>query len=413
MSWPAAFALGAVVSPPDAVAATSIASRLRLPRRLVTILEGESLINDAAALVAYRVAVAAGVTGAFSLLDATAEFILVSLGGIMVGLIASRIISFTLTRASDISILIAASVIAPYATYIAAEHLHVSGVLAVVVEGLIMGRRYFLLESADARLQSIAFWKMFIFLLNGFVFILMGLQLPEVLDGVEHLSTATLLVNALAVCATVILARILWLAMTSSRRLAIRGQTLSCTAEAKRPEVVVIMWAGMRGSVSLAAALALPRDFPVRDQIVFITFAVILVTLVAQGLTLAPLIQRLAIPDDGAAGREQQEARVATLRAAQSRLGELSREDWAHDEAVLHLAEHLEARMSRLNGSGDGAARNAQEEVADAFARLQVELVDAEMVEAIRLRDAGRINDETLRVIQRELDLERLRLERA
>jgi Na+/H+ antiporter len=411
MSWPAAFVLGAVVSPPDAVAATSIASRLRLPRRLVTILEGESLINDASALVAYRVAVAAGVTGAFSLLDATGEFVLVSLGGIAVGLVASRVISFTLSRANDISILIAVSVIAPYATYIAAEHLHVSGVLAVVVEGLIMGRHYFRLNSAEARLQSIAFWKMFIFLLNGFVFILMGLQLPDVLEGVEDRSTVALIGDAVAVCAAVILIRIIWLAVTSSRRLSVRQQVLACSREARGPEIAVIMWAGMRGSVSLAAALALPLDFPARDQIVFLTFAVILVTLVAQGLTLGPLIERLAIPNDESAEREQEHARLATIAAARARLNALAQEDWAHGEAVAHLAEHLEARLTRLSANGASEV-DPEQEIAEAYARLQGELIEAEMTEAIRLRDTGRINDETLRVIQRELDLERLRQER-
>ena len=210
MSWPAAFALGAIVSPPDAVAATSIASRLRLPRRLVTILEGESLINDASALVSYRVAVAAGVTGAFSLLHAAGEFVLVALGGIAVGLIASWIMRQLLMRAMDTSILIAMTVIAPYATYILAEHLEVSGVLAVVVLGLVLGRSFGRFTSPEARIQSLAFWKMFIFLLNGFVFILMGLQLPDVLDGVDHLPTSTLIGNAVLLCLTVIGVRIAW-----------------------------------------------------------------------------------------------------------------------------------------------------------------------------------------------------------
>jgi CPA1 family monovalent cation:H+ antiporter len=411
MSWPAAFALGAIVSPPDAVAATSIASRLRLPRRLVTILEGESLINDASALVSYRVAVAAGVTGAFSLLHATGEFVLVALGGIAVGLIASWIMRQLLMRATDTSILIAMTVIAPYATYILAEHLEVSGVLAVVVLGLVLGRSFGRFTSPEARIQSLAFWKMFIFLLNGFVFILMGLQLPDVLDGVDHLPTSTLIGNAVLLCLTVIGVRIAWVALTSDPGLPYTRDTISCARNAKRSELVVIMWAGMRGAVSLAAALALPSEFPARDQIIFLTFSVILVTLVAQGLTLAPLIERLAIPDDGGALREQHDARIATVVAAQSRLEELSREDWAHDEAVSHLAGHLDARLSRLNGSGNGLIDDPEESVAEAFARLQIEVVDAQMSEAFRLRDQGRINDATLRVIQRELDLERLRLE--
>jgi CPA1 family monovalent cation:H+ antiporter len=230
---------------------------------------------------------------------------------------------------------------------------------------------------------------------------------------VDDLPTRTLAANAIILCLTVIGVRFAWVALTSDPGLPYTSDAISCTRDARRSELGVIMWAGMRGGVSLAAALALPSSFPARDQIIFLTFCVILVTLVAQGLTLAPLIERLAIPDDGAAQREQHDARIATVLAGRSRLADLAREEWAHDEAVSHLAGHLDARLSRLNGSANGEIADQDEDVAEAFARLQIEVVDAQMSEAFRLRDQGRINDATLRVIQRELDLERLRLEQA
>ena len=300
LSWQSAFVLGAVVSPPDAVAATSVAERLRLPDRVVRILEGESLLNDATALVTYRVAVTAAVSGSFSLPDALGTFALAAAGGLLIGLLAGWLVVQLLVRTSDGSVLIAISLLAPYGTYLLAEHLEVSGVLAVVIEGLIMGRGYFRLPSARTRLQSLDFWEMFIFLLNGFVFMLIGVQLPDVLDGVSEQSWSTLMLYAVAVSLAAVAIRIAWVALTSDPRALLRRQGLSCSTEADRRELVVISWAGMRGVVSLAAALALPVDVPGRDLIIYLTFAVILVTLVGQGLTLAPLIPETRA---GGAGR--------------------------------------------------------------------------------------------------------------
>jgi Na+/H+ antiporter len=413
LSWPSAFVLGAVVSPPDAVAATSVAERLGLPRRVVSILEGESLLNDATALVTYRVAVAAAVTGGFSFGEAVSEFTVAVIVGVLTGLVVGWFVSRLLLLTEDASIIIAISLLAPYGAYLLAEQLNGSGVLAVVVGGFRMTRVYFRLRTPAARIQSIAFWDMFIFLLNGFVFILIGLQLPEVLDGISGLPWSTLLLYATAVSLTVIVVRCAWVFLTSDTRVSVGRRALACANRADRRELAVISWAGMRGVISLAAALALGTDVPDRNLIIFLAFAVILVTLVGQGLTLAPLIRALGIAGDEIEEREELEVRGATARAARARLEELSREDWVVEEVLQDLALHADRRASRLDARRDGAGDDlSQEELAEVFVRLQGELLDAEFEEAIRLRDTGQINDATLRRIQRELDIERLRLER-
>jgi CPA1 family monovalent cation:H+ antiporter len=250
---------------------------------------------------------------------------------------------------------------------------------------------------------------MFIFLLNGFVFILIGVQLPDVLDGVSGQSWSTLTLSALAVSLTAVAVRIAWVALTSDPR-ALRRQGLSCSNEVDRRELVVISWAGMRGVVSLAAALALPVGVPGRDLLIFLTFAVILTTLVGQGLTLAPLIRRLGLGQAAGANHEELSARVATTRAARTRLDQLAQEEWAMQDVVADLTEHLEQRAGRLRAWND--ADGSLDDVSVAFQRLQIELIEAEMAEAFRLRDSGRISDTTLRKIQRELDIERVRLDR-
>jgi Na+/H+ antiporter len=414
LAWPSAFVLGAVVSPPDAVAATSIASRLGLPRRVIAILEGESLVNDATALVTYRVAVAAAVTGAFSLTDAAGEFVLAALGGILVGLVVGWIVTRLAVWTEDSSILIAITLLAPYAAYISGEQLHASGVLAVVVVGFMLSRGFFRLRNPEARIQSIAFWDMFIFLLNGFVFILIGLQLPDVLDGIAEYSWATLLFYAAAVSLTAIVVRVAWVFLTSDARFGRRAHTLSCTTSNTIPrELAVIAWAGMRGVVSLAAALALAADVPGRDLIIFLTFAVILVTLVAQGLTLAPLIRWLGIAGDDIEEREELAARGAVVRAGRARLDQLASEDWVIAEVLDDLVQHADRRAGQLDALLNGQdSLETEEEFANVFKRMQRELLAAQLDEATRLRDSGLINDETLRKIQRDIDVDLIRLQR-
>ncbi|MGA2871491.1 MAG: Na+/H+ antiporter, partial [Verrucomicrobiota bacterium] len=282
----AGFVLGAIISPPDAIAATAIAERLSVPRRIVTILEGESLVNDATALIAYRFAVAAVLTGTFSLADAGLQFVFVSVGGVLTGLAVGWLAVWFHKRVDDAPIEITVSLLTPFVAYLPAEHMHVSGVLSVVTAGLYIGRQTPLILSYRTRLQGGPVWSMLEFLLNGFVFILIGLQLPDILHTLsEHkdYTISQLVGYSLIISVAVIVVRLLWVFPA-----AYLPRFLSKKVRAKDPypnwrHVTIIGWTGMRGVVSLAAALALRDTFPGRDLILFLTFMVILATLVVQG----------------------------------------------------------------------------------------------------------------------------------
>ena len=288
--WAVAFALGAIVSPTDAVATTAIAQRLGLPRRVVTILEGESLVNDATALVAYRLALVAAVSGTFSLGQAAMSFLLVSVGGVAIGLLAGYAIVFVINRLSDPPVEVLISLLAPFGAWLPAEALGVSGVLSVVTAGIMVGRAAPRILGSDARILGSGVWQMVVFTLNGLAFILIGLQLPTILDTLAASRTFGELASwAVIVSVTVIVVRMAWVFPgTYLPRL------LSPRIRAREPapaprNVVIVGWAGMRGVVSLAAALALPLKvdsggpFPERDLVIFLTFSVILATLVGQG----------------------------------------------------------------------------------------------------------------------------------
>src|SRR5436190_6274472 len=295
----AGFVLGAIISPPDAIAATAIAARLKVPRRIVTILEGESLVNDATALVAYRFAVMAVVTGSFWLARASGQVFLVGIGGILIGLAVGWLAGQFHKRVDDAPIEITVSLLTPFVAYLSAERLSVSGVLAVVTAGLYLGWRLPELLTFKTRLQGGPVWEMVEFLLNGFVFILIGLQLPEVLRALSHnsISIPRLVWYALLISLAVILIRLLWVFPA-----AYLPRLLSKKLRQRDPypswrHVTILAWTGMRGVVSLAAAMALPitmqdgRPFPGRDLILFLTFLVILGTLVVHGVMLPPLFR--------------------------------------------------------------------------------------------------------------------------
>ena len=290
--WAAAFAFGAIVSPPDAVAATAVLRRLGVPRRVVTILEGESLVNDATALVALRTAVVVGLGGTFSAVNAGADFVVVAVGGILVGLVVARLAGYVMTRVQDADLAIVFSLLIPAIAYLPAEALHVSGVLAVVVAGIYAGRIAARSMTSAQRVEGVAAWNVVLFLIHGMVFILIGLQLPVILAELDA-SPAELLALSVAVSLVVIVARFVWVfpATYLPRMLSAR---IRAKDPAPKPKyIVVLSWAGMRGVVSLAAALALPVGFPERSLIQFLTFAVIIATLVVQGLTLPVLIKAL------------------------------------------------------------------------------------------------------------------------
>jgi Na+/H+ antiporter len=415
--WAVAFLLGAVVSPPDAVAATSIAQRLGLPRRVVIILEGESLVNDATALVAYRLALVAAVSGTFSLGDAAVSFVMVSVGGVVIGLVAGWAITYVLARLEDPPVEVLLTLLAPFGAWLPAEALGVSGVLSVVTAGLVVGRRAPRIFNSDTRVLGSGVWQMVVFTLTGLVFILIGLQLPTILDTLSaKRSFGELASWAVVVSVTVIVVRLLWVFPGTYLPRLLSSRVRENEVAPLPRNVLIVGWAGMRGVVSLAAALALPffvdggGPFPERDLVIFLTFSVILATLVGQGLTLPLLIRWLGVGDDGSAAHEELHAREAAVLAAMSRLDELATEWPGHLELIDHLRERHEHATEHLEHDHESGEVPKDQEAIE-HATIQQAVIDAQRLAVIDLRDRGVISDEALRVVERGLDLEELRAE--
>ena len=406
----AAVALGAIVSPPDAIAATAIAQRLGLPRRLVTILEGESLVNDATALVTYRFAVTAALTGSFSLGEASLSFVGVALGGVAIGLAVGWVVARLLARLEDPPVEVLITLIAPFAAYLPAEILGVSGVLAAVSGGLLLGWQAPRVMSSDTRLLGVGTWQMTTFLVNGLAFLLIGLQLPSVMDEISGRPAGELALLGAAVAGTVILVRLAWVfPATYIPRWVIPGLQERDPAPPARA-VLVLGWAGMRGAVSLAAALALSTapPFPERDLLVFLTFVTILATLVGQGLTLPLVIRWAGIGDDGSAEHEELHAREAATEAALARLDELATEVPGHLPLIEQLRDRYRHRAEHyVHAHGEGDAAEDPEERDHESIRRGV--LNAERFAILSLRDRGVISDEALRRVERDLDLDELR----
>ena len=411
MTWPAAFALGAIVSPTDPLAASAIGRRLGVPRRLLTVLEGESLVNDATALVAYRIAVTAAVTGSFVAWQAGLRFVLTAAGGVAVGLLVGWLVAELRRRLDDPVVEIVVSVFTGYAAYLPAELLGVSGVLAAVTTGLYVGWRAPELASASTRLLGFSFWEVLVYLANAVLFILVGLQLRPILEGLGGTAVAVLIGQGALVSAVVVAVRLGWgfsvpyLVRLFDRR---PSQVMRRVGAKER---LLLGWSGMRGAVSLAAALALPLDFPLRNLILFLTFSVILATLVVQGLTLPALIRRLRFEQDDAVEREELRARLAATHAAIDRLDELAGADWTRDDTVERLHGLYDFRRRRLKARGGYLEDDGTEDRSLAYQRLVRELLQAQREAIVRLRNQGAISNEVMHRIERELDLEDSRLE--
>ena len=431
MPWAAAFVLGAIISPTDAIAATTVAQRLGVPRRIVTILEGESLVNDATGIVAYRIAVAAVFTGAFSIWGAGSQFVVGAAGGVAIGLAVGWLVIWTRRHLSDEpSIQNTVSLLTPFVAYLVAEELppylwhslhlpgelHLSSVLAVVTTGLYLGRKGTSVISSGARLQGYATWELITYLLNGLIFVLIGLQLRNVVQGLDKYTTGELVSYAVLVSLTVILVRMLWVfPATYAPRWASRWIREHDPSPPWR-SVSVIAWTGMRGVISLAAALALPlqtasgAQIVWRDLIIFLTFCVILATLVVQGLSLPLLIRALGLEDDHIGEKEETHGRIRVAEAALERLEELVDEEWVREDTagrVRGLYNYRRNRFaSRFDGDPDGV-----EERSSAYQHLMIELLVAQRRTLIRMRDEGKIGDEVMHRIERDLDLEESRLE--
>lgn len=415
LDWRAGFLLGAVVSPTDAIAATSIARRLGLPRRIVDVLEGESLVNDATGLLALELGLEL-VRGDATPTIGYAAFRLVwlLLGGVGIGLLIGYIVRWFERWINDGPVEIMITIIVPFAAYLAGESAHSSGVIAVVACGLYLGRYSASFFSAETRLQAMSVWGVINFLLNGLVFILIGLQLPFVLAGIRGYSFKSLVGYGVAFSLVLIATRMAWVytftpvATFLARRIHDPERPMPTTAGK-----FIVGWTGMRGVVALAAAVSIPytlRDseaFPVRNMIVFLTFIVIFVTLVLQGLTLPPLVRLLGLSNQPDTDCEEGEAREIMVRAAIAFLqnARLQREhDAAH--AVDDLLHQYEHRLESLSGCGPAETHGSHSELD----LLALESVHVERGELIRLRDEGRISDETLRLLERELDLSESRL---
>jgi CPA1 family monovalent cation:H+ antiporter len=412
LSWPACFTLGAIVSPTDALAATEIARRLGVPRRMVAVLEGESLVNDATALVAYKIAVGAAAGAAFSLLDAGWEFLWKAAGGIAIGLAVGWVIAEIRRRLHDPQLENSVGLLTAYAAYVPAERLGCSAVLAAVTVGCYVGWRAPEIASPSTRLQGFGMWGLFQFLVNAFLFILVGLQLPHILDALGSYSALTLIGYAAAVSAAVTGTRMVWGHTTVW---VIRALDRRESQRARRADWrfrTVSGWAGMRGAVSLAAALALAPDFEQRDLLIFLTFAVILATLVVQGLTLPALIRVLRIQDDGKEEHEELKGRLLATKAALARLDELEAEEWTRDDTIERMRGAYRYRKRRLAvRAGMADDDEGYEDRSTAYQTLVREVLNAQRREIIRLRNAGTISNEVMHRLERELDLEDERLE--
>ena len=410
LTWPAAFVLGAIVSPTDPIAATAIARRLGVPRGLVSIVEGESLVNDGTGLVLYRVAVAAVVTGSFSLLETGGTFVVSALGGVAAGLVVGWLVRQVRRRLDNPPAEITISLMTGYLAFIPAELIGVSAVLAAVTAGVYLGWHTPELTTPQVRLQGEAVWEIVQYLLNALLFVLIGLQLPVVLDALGEIPAATLAGYAALVSLTVIGVRFAWVFVVL-----LAPPAVALRVESWR-DAAFLSWAGMRGAVSLAAALALPLQtdadgtFPGRELILFLTFCVILVTLVGQGLTLPLVIRMLGLEADGLDEREDAKARIRAAEAAIARLAELEQEEWVREETAERLRGLYTFRADRFRarfGEDDDAIELRSQD----FQRLRRELLEAERAAVLELRRAGTISNDVWLRVSRDLDLEDERLD--
>nr|WP_308042620.1 Na+/H+ antiporter [Micromonospora sp. PLK6-60] len=438
----AGIAVGAAVAPPDPVAALAVGRRVNLPPKLVTIIQGEGLLNDATALTILSVAVAAAVGGTFSYASAAGTFVVVAAGGVAVGAAVAWAVRLARPLTSDPLLANAVSLATPFLAYLLGEELHVSGVLAVVTAGLIVGHHAPRLSSGASRLQTTAVWRLVDFLLEGFVFLLIGQQLPAVVGGLREYDTSTVVIAVAVSVGVVLLLRPAWLVLTQSlpRSLHTRlggasdddldeaaGARQAALAErnARRltaREVTALSWSGTRGVISLAAIFTLPlttdsgAPFPDRNLLLFCTFVVVLVTLVGQGLTFAPLVRALGLRADATdQARVRNEARSAAVEAALARLDELVADEPDQAPAVDTTRAQLRARLARYRGRLDLLQQAESTEVPtspeyEAALRIRRAAIEAQREELLRWRDAGRLPDEGLRVLERELDHEELLL---
>ncbi len=409
LPWPVAFVLGAILGPTDPVSATAVVRRVGAPRRIETVLEGEALINDGTGLTAYTVAVGVVGAGAFSLADSVIKFAVVAAGGAAIGVAVGWVAALARRRAQDANLEISIALLTAYAAYVLADRAGTSGILGAVSAGLTVQRAAETHSAPTTRLQSEAFWELVTFLLNAFLFLLVGLQFSSVIDGIEGRDAGTLILAAAAVGAGLIALRVMWM-LTMSPFVARAAEAPD--RRTLRREQLVMGWSGMRGALSLAAALALPLasdgdPFPARSLVIFLTYTTILITLVPPALTLPPLLRRLGLAQSEARRRETNEARRDLAHAALERIERLARNDELPEGAAERLRGVYETRLHRLESTLDGD--DDRSSGGDRNARHGI--VEAQRTQLARLRREG-LPADIARELRRDLDLEESRLGR-
>ena len=409
------FVFGALISPPDAVAALAMTKGLKVPRKIIVILEGESLVNDATSFISFRFAVAAVLTGTFSLGQASVRFLLVAAGGIVVGLATGWLATQVQKRLDDPPVQTVLSLLTPYVAYFSGEKLHVSGILAVVIAGIYYGWRAPRVLSGQMRLQAVPVWQMVVFILNGILFMLIGLQLPQVIHALSPDSAMTVAKLAILVLLVIVLIRFVWM-FGANYLIRLFNRVFHHRTPPLWKHTAFIAWTGMRGADSLAGALAIPfvltngTPFPGRDLILLLTFCVIFGTLVVQGFTLKPLIRWLKIVDDHVPEKEERTARLKANEAALARIEEMGSSSQARPENVERLRSEYADRIRQLSkdtSHGETIRRLFSRD----FEELAREALETERDTVITLRNDEAIDDEVLRRIQRDIDLAEARLQ--
>jgi CPA1 family monovalent cation:H+ antiporter len=402
LNWAEAAVLGAILAPTDAVAATAVFRRIGGPERVRLLVEGESMINDGTALVIYRIVVGVATGGAFSLGHAALEFVGVAAGGIAVGLAVGYLSILVIRRQTDTGLVVVLTVLTAYAAYIGAEEIGVSGILAAVVAGLYCGYQSPQALDADTRLSSVAFWTVSVFALEMTLFVLLGVQLPGIVDSLKASSVGVgdLIGPILAVAAASILTRLAFVFAMGS------------DAGDNPAERFAVGWSGMRGAVSLAAALAVPLSVGARPQIIFVTFALILITLVGQGLSLPFVIRKLRLEEPRRWSDEEAVARMEAAQAALDRLDQIEDEMRAEDSQLDRLRDLYRARFRMCAAvlGGEDPESAAREQRVAGYGELRRELIGTERETLLELRAGNRLRDATMRQIERDLDLEEARI---
>ena len=414
VTWAEAFVLGAILGPTDPLSAAATFSRLGATERVTLAVESEAMLNDAAALVAYRLAVGAALAGTFSLGEAAWEFVRVGAGGVLFGLAVGWTGQRLHRRLNDPPLAIFLSVLFAYGSYIGAEQLGASGVLATVVAGVWFGWHSHEMLDADTRLSALAFWDVLVFGLNATLFVLLGLQFEGLAEEARaDGGVGELLAGVAIVGAAVIGVRLAWVAIAPLLARLVPAASRADTGDDWR-ERLVVGWSGMRGAISLAAALALPAAVEQRELLIFVTVGVIALTLVGQGLTLGPLMRRLGVQGRRVWSPDEAIARLEAAQAALDRLDELESEERIGEERLRRMRELYRARFRRcmavLDGHDDDARGEAAHDTVERYSALRRELIGVERGAILALRDEGRLRADTMRTIQRDLDLEEARL---